>query len=59
MWLEQGCERTFFQTKNTYLGIHILEGLGMDDVGVFTAILSTWITAKWYIWCIFSPFWYA
>jgi hypothetical protein len=33
--MDQGLPDGIFHTKITNLGIHILEGLGMENVGIF------------------------
>jgi hypothetical protein len=31
----QGCQMVYIKTKNPNLGIHILEGLGIENFGIF------------------------
>jgi hypothetical protein len=44
----QGCRTVFFKTKNPTLGEYILEGLAMEDVGIFYGHLENFV-AIWYI----------
>jgi hypothetical protein len=56
----QGCQMVYFKTKNHNLGV-FLEGLGMESVGIYYALL-VYCTAIWYTYlgsfCIFVVIWY-
>jgi hypothetical protein len=43
-----GCQMVYFQTKNPCLGIHIMEGLGIDNVDILCGHLK-YFTTVWYV----------
>jgi hypothetical protein len=56
----QGCQMVYFHTKNPNLGIHILEVLGIENVGMSAGSLECF-TVIWYTLCPFGNFgviWY-
>jgi hypothetical protein len=34
--VDHGCQMVYFQTKNTILGIHILEDLGIENAVIYS-----------------------